>query len=509
MYLIDTIRRPGPGGDPQGDSPHPADQGRLPAGNLYRRRRRGGLPQILPDGGADGFFRPAVRDAVPHLRPGGGHYRPGPLHRGGGPAPEGGAVPHRLRRPGPGDGEAADLSAPPGGTPAAPAGGGGDGLLAGHRRPHTVPGGRAGLRAVHRPRGTGRGRRGGVQAGPIRGRLSGAADGKLKKRLSRATTAVFCVISLLCGRFFPWRGGGLGHGEQRPQQQLSHPDEEQQHQNGDEAGGDNHHRQRLQQPVHHGLEPVDGAGHRPGDGAGHLREQAGQPAGGIGVALGVLGGLLGVLRRLLGLGEGGGDGCLVGPLDESGDPDAGRDHQSHRQSKGRQPQGQPAQAVFMEKDVDRRQAAGGGDQQIEGRPGGDGQQVLFQKNGAQDDEKIAAEVGQLLRNGGGQVAGQQGDGGGARRGCGGQVQNGGLLLLQRGQGGLVKAGVGGGSGHHKDGQGRNHQPGGGHRQGTLEHRAQSKLLLFEHKMVLLSYTVRKKCQAAGEIACVFLRERVK
>lgn len=52
-------------------------------------------------------------------------------------------------------------------------------LLPGHGGPHPVGGGRVGLCCLCRTGGCAGGRRGGVQAGPVRRRLSGAAHGEL------------------------------------------------------------------------------------------------------------------------------------------------------------------------------------------------------------------------------------------------------------------------------------------------------------------------------------------
>ena len=98
-------------------------------------------------------------------------------------------------------------------------------------------------------------------------------------------------------------------------------------------------------------------------------------------------------------------------LDQVTDPDPRRDHQHDRYTEQcqfpRQCARRPPQTGEQRRGGKGR--AGRRDQDLKCRSGGDGQQIFFQKNGAEHDEKIAAEIRQLVRDRRSRVTGQQRD----------------------------------------------------------------------------------------------------
>ena len=156
------------------------------------------------------------------------------------------------------------------------------------------------------------------------------------------------------------------------------------------------------------------------------------------VGIGFLFSLLLFFGGVLGGLDGGVDGGLIGVLDHIGELEAHRDHQDDEQAEGGQLSGQEPEPPPVKEHIQDIGQAGHGDQDFEGEKAGDGQQILFQIDSAEHHKKVGAQVGQLLRDGGGGVSGNEGDGRRGRRGGGGELQHSGLLFLQCGNGVLVK-----------------------------------------------------------------------
>ena len=135
--------------------------------------------------------------------------------------------------------------------------------------------------------------------------------------------------------------------------------------------------------------------------------------------------------------DGGVDGGLIGVLDHIGELEAHWDHQDDEQAEGGQLSGQEPEPPPVKENIQDIGQAGHGDQDLEGEKTGEGQQIFFQVDGAEHHKKVGAQVGQLLRNGGGGVSGDEGDGRRGRGGGGGELQHRGLLFLQCGNGMFV------------------------------------------------------------------------
>nr|DAN82709.1 MAG TPA: hypothetical protein [Caudoviricetes sp.] len=254
--------------------------------------------------------------------------------------------------------------------------------------------------------------------------------------------------------------GAAGHPQRRQfhtQNEFYQPHEKQQHQNRDQAGGHQHNCQSLQKAVQH----IPKLLHRTGRGAGNAVRHLGKESGKAALfrlrifALAVLN----RIRGILGLLNGSRNGCLIGILDQVTDPDPRRDHQHDRYTEQcqfpRQCARRPPQTGEQRRGGKGR--AGRRDQDLKCRSGGDGQQIFFQKNGAEHDEKIAAEIRQLVRDRRSRVTGQQRDRRRCRCGGRSQFQNRLLLFLQCGDRLLVKGRVRGEFGHAEYGsQRQNH-----------------------------------------------------
>ena len=215
------------------------------------------------------------------------------------------------------------------------------------------------------------------------------------------------------------------------QQCFGQPDKGQQDQDGDDAGGHQHDGQSLQKIVGHPAHLVRGSGGGMGDPVQQTCPEALLIPALRSAVLDLLGGVLGGL-------DGGVDGGLIGVLDHIGELEAHRDHQDDEQAEGGQLSGQEPEPPPVKEHIQDIGQAGHGDQDFEGEKAGDGQQILFQIDSAEHHKKVGAQVGQLLRDGGGGVSGNEGDGRRGRRGGGGELQHSGLLFLQCGNGVLVK-----------------------------------------------------------------------
>ena len=88
------------------------------------------------------------------------------------------------------------------------------------------------------------------------------------------------------------------------------------------------------------------------------------------------------------------------------------------------------------------QNAGHRNQKIECDHAGNGQEIFFQIDGAQHQQKACAQVRQLFGDGGSRIAGKQRNSGGGCGGGRGQFQHRGLLFIQRSNGVGVELGRG-------------------------------------------------------------------
>lgn len=185
LHLLDTIRRFGAGGHPEGDTKDVKAQGGHAAGDFYRPGGGDHSEKILPDGGAGGLCHAVRRRHGADHGPAGGHHRPGPGDRRGRGLKKGNAAEAGQQTAGAGRdraqrdrgraGREGLYPGDPGGVRGNHRPGGGADHLRGrrHRRGgHPEPGAAGEIRRY------------GAQAGADGGGISWKTDGKLAKRLT-------------------------------------------------------------------------------------------------------------------------------------------------------------------------------------------------------------------------------------------------------------------------------------------------------------------------------------